>query len=146
MKKAKIELIITSFLALALILFILKATNKAKKNNSLSAVPAAPSSLTNNKAELVQELGHNFSTLEKETANLELRYDPFTSSQITSKRIDATGISLKGVIWDKNKPMALINEEVVKVGDKIEGYTVKEIHKDRVILTDGANSTALKLE
>jgi hypothetical protein len=145
LKKEKTELIITSFLVLVLVLFVLRATNKTKKKGPLPTAPVV--ALANNdKVILSSESGYNFSALEKETANLELKDDPFTSNPITNKRIDATGISLKGIIWDKNKPVALINEEVVKVGDSISGYSVKEIDKDKVILTGGVNITTLKLE
>ncbi|NQT22894.1 MAG: hypothetical protein HQ579_05575 [Candidatus Omnitrophica bacterium] len=56
------------------------------------------------------------------------------------------GLSLSGIIWSKRSPKAVINSEVVSVGDNIGVYSVKEIKKDCVILSDGTEDCELKME
>jgi len=61
-----------------------------------------------------------------------------------SKRNDS-GLILGGIFWDKDKPQAIINNQIVGLGEELEGYRVIEIKKDRVILSDGANKIELRL-
>lgn len=44
------------------------------------------------------------------------------------------GLVLKGVMWDEENPVAIINDQMVKAGDVINTVTVESIEKDRVIL------------
>ena len=48
-------------------------------------------------------------------------------------------------MWDKEKPIAIINGEIIKVGDNVGGNIVVDIKQDRVILNDGAKDFELKL-
>ncbi len=50
---------------------------------------------------------------------------------------------LKGILWDPQRPSAIINNQVVGVGDRLHGWQVMEIQKDRVILSDGATTREL---
>lgn len=52
---------------------------------------------------------------------------------------------LNGILWDKEKPLAIINNTTVSVGDKIDGNTIVDIKEDRVILSDGTSNIELKL-
>jgi hypothetical protein len=62
-------------------------------------------------------------------------------------QIQASGVlQLKGVFLDQETPMALINDEVVSVGDKIGGSVVSAIKEDRVVLNDGKRDFQLLLE
>lgn len=56
-----------------------------------------------------------------------------------------SGLALSGVLWDENAPTAIVNEEIVGIGDKIGIYTVVDIQKDKVILTDGTKNYELNL-
>ena len=49
---------------------------------------------------------------------------------------------LSGIVWDEAGPIAIINNEIFGVGDVIEGNTIVEIKKDRVILSDGTTAFA----
>lgn len=53
---------------------------------------------------------------------------------------------LKGVILDDNGMVALINDDVVRVGDNVGINKVMEISADKVILNDGEKDFALNLE
>lgn len=58
----------------------------------------------------------------------------------------ATGPTLEGIMWDEKLPLALINGETVKIGDKLGSDTVIDIQKDKVILNDGSRDLELKLQ
>ncbi|MEW6593276.1 MAG: type II secretion system protein N [Thermodesulfobacteriota bacterium] len=45
----------------------------------------------------------------------------------------AAGLALSGIIWDRKKPLAVINDRVVSVGDTVKGSTILEILKDMVV-------------
>ncbi len=55
------------------------------------------------------------------------------------------GLILNGIMWDKKNPLAIINEEIVKIGDKVDGNTVVGIEQDRAILNDGNKNIELLL-
>lgn len=52
---------------------------------------------------------------------------------------------LNGIMWDKENPLAVINDEVVKIGAEIGKNTVVDIKEDSVILNDGTNNFKLRL-
>ncbi len=70
--------------------------------------------------------------------------NPFTLQKTSSKAFK--GLILGGIMWDKEKPMAIINEEIVKIGDNVSGNIVVDIKQGRVILNDGVKDFELKLE
>lgn len=43
-------------------------------------------------------------------------------------------ITLEGIIWDKNKPLALINGKIVTTGDTIKGFIITKIDKTTIEL------------
>jgi len=47
------------------------------------------------------------------------------------------GPVLGGVLWDPKTPSAVVNGRVVTVGEHVGKWTVVEIRRDRVILSDG---------
>ena len=55
----------------------------------------------------------------------------------------ATPLTLQGILWDAKSPSAVINGEVVGVGDSVGAWQVVEIQKDRVVLSDGASTQTL---
>ena len=52
---------------------------------------------------------------------------------------------LTGIIWNEDNPKAIINDEIVAIGDKIDGKTVIDIKQDRIILNDGTKEFDLRL-
>lgn len=71
--------------------------------------------------------------------------DPFTFSQEKKKSSDGNDLRLDAIMWKDQKPSAYIDDSIVGVGNKISDKTVKQIEKDRVILTDGINDYILEL-
>ena len=60
--------------------------------------------------------------------------DPFV--KVPQKVASGTGPSflLSAIIWDKDQPHAMINDEVAVVGQEINGYKVVEITGDTVVI------------
>lgn len=65
------------------------------------------------------------------------------ATEAPTKRTDlkVTGITLAG-----KASTAIVNDQVVRIGDEISSLTVKKILPDRVVLTDGTESYAVSLE
>jgi len=58
----------------------------------------------------------------------------------------AQGISLNGIIFNKDMPVAVINNTIAKEGDLIANNTkIVSIKRDSVILNDGSKDFELKL-
>lgn len=79
----------------------------------------------------------------KKTAYSSWSRDPFSASSAPIKGY--RGFVLSGIMWDKESPTAIINDNIVKIGDKISGNAVVDIKQDRVILSDGIKDFELKL-
>ena len=60
--------------------------------------------------------------------------DPFTGGSADS---EVSGFDLSGILWDAAAPIAVINGQMLRVGDEVEGYRVVTITQDRVTLSDG---------
>jgi hypothetical protein len=55
-------------------------------------------------------------------------------------------ISLKGIIWSKTKPLAIINNKIYREGDKIfEGLILEQIDPESVILNDRGEEIRINL-
>lgn len=57
-----------------------------------------------------------------------------------------TDLKLEGITYNPQNPTAIINDNVLRVGSEIDGFKVKEILPDTVILTDGIEEFLLTLE
>lgn len=55
------------------------------------------------------------------------------------------GLVLNGIAWDEVSPKAIINDQIVGVGDRIAGQTVVSIAPTGVTLSSGAQETVLKV-
>lgn len=86
-----------------------------------------------------------YDMLEQRVKSIELKRDPFTAVSIVSEEGPHSAISLTGIFWDKTKPLAIIEGNVVKKGGRVGDKTVVDIKRDRVILRDGESLSELKL-
>jgi len=100
----------------------------------------------------------HFDSIASKYKNFEQLRDPFTfakskatkkTSAKQSKRKDKTKSSipkleLRGIIFDKENPMAIINGEVYREGDLIKNFRVVRITKDGVKLVSRNNQLYLK--
>lgn len=62
------------------------------------------------------------------------------------REIDLGGLAIKGIVYFKESPVAIINDELVEKGESIGDYLVLEIEEKRVILKKGDQEFILKLE
>ncbi len=86
------------------------------------------------KALPAQESASSRQIQRQEAHRLEWRRDPFTRAVSVESQ---GGMTLSGILWDADQPMAILNGQIVRVGETIEGYRVLEIAKDHVTVTDG---------
>lgn len=83
--------------------------------------------------------------IQKEHAELAWGRDPFSASK-AGLEYQRSDLELKGISIGKDKTgFAFINNEIVKTGDKIGGYEVGEVEKNRVLLKKGGQSFYLTL-
>jgi len=84
---------------------------------------------------------------EEESRNLQFKRNPFEAPVAQSPKplSPAASISLTGIVWDKDRPMAIINGKIVKAGDRVAGCNVVEIKETSVLLTDGLKDIEVKL-
>jgi len=75
------------------------------------------------------------------------REDPFLlgSRRMTAEQANNQSLYLRGVVWDQVKPMAIINDIIVTVGDIISEKEVVKIERERVILKEGEEEIMLRL-
>jgi hypothetical protein len=62
------------------------------------------------------------------------------------KIIETQNFVLTGTFWGGSRPSAIINDEVVGLGGKVQNMTVKDIREGSVVLTDGQNEVVLSLQ
>jgi len=62
------------------------------------------------------------------------------------REVDLGDLVIKGIIYSKESPVAIINDEVVGRGENIGDYLVLEIEEKKVILKKGDKEFILKLE
>lgn len=127
------------------VVFVIAGANavKAVKKKGLKQTPIVAASTAG-----VNSTISAISRQEKEEASggkpLKWGRDPF-SGRVYAGGQEEGGLNLVGIMFDKNNPAAIINDEIVEVGDKVNGNKIIEITKDRVILNDGGRNIELKL-
>lgn len=142
-KKDLIQLGITGVLAVVLIFALSNASKKLRRMPRLDSENALPKPVD---LAVVSESKSLYDMLEQQAKLIELRRDPFTAAPITSEKTLQSGVDLTGILWDKDKPLAIIDGEIIKKGERVGSKTVIDIKRDRIILSDGEMLTELKLE
>lgn len=154
-KKTLIKLIITGVLVIILIFVLNNARRAANKVKEIRKKTLYSSVLTEQPAQ--EELQSSkvsratgkelYKKLLEETKTLTLKRDPFSFVPIVSKDAASSNkIDLSGILYDKDHPLAIINGQIVKPGDRVGVNAVINIKKDRVILNDGYKDFELKLD
>ena len=80
----------------------------------------------------------------RKTVYQDWKRDPFSLERMLNAQ--GVGLELVGIMYDEKTCHALINEDVVRIGDTIEGNKVIDIQKDKVILNDGQKNFELRLQ
>jgi len=59
---------------------------------------------------------------------------------------DGQLVDLGGIAWSESEPFALLNGQVVGVGELIRTYRITEIQQDQVVLEEGDDRIVLHLK
>jgi hypothetical protein len=140
MDKKKIEMLVIGIGLMALVLLLLnnvKESAQTKASPILSGQGAGYPALPN-VSSISKASGKN-----KESDNLKWGRDPFALTQDVEDNTQP--LKLMGITMS-DKPMAVIDDEIVSVGKKIGDYKVIRIAKYQVVLNDGKKDVILKLE
>jgi len=151
MDKKKIELIITGVLIIIFI-FVLANSFKRKRPPPAKVKPLPPEEteeipiLPLPKKEVgYRPASHEALALQKERAKLDWGVDPFYHP-IKKELTSGLRLVLKGVSIGKGRRnFAFINDEIVGEGEKILGYEVVEVERDKVLLRKGKEEFYLVL-
>ncbi len=81
----------------------------------------------------------------KRTEFVDWPRNPFAKLQTEKETSSVSDVKLGAIMWGGKEASAVINNSIVSVGDKITDKTVKQIDKNRIILTDGTNDYVLEL-
>ena len=150
--KEKAVLLIVFFVLSSLGLYYLNNWSTTLKQKVKIIEPIVPKFSTKPSVKAAEQIKQTI----KKTASLfkkpDIR-DPFLSSKDSNilkapgeKKKLVINLNLKGILWDKLVPTAIINSKVVKIGDLIFGKTVVDIEKNKVILMENGEIEILKLK
>lgn len=143
-QKDLIELGVTGILVVVMIFAFGNAVKKSRSRNIRpKVVDLAGATLT--PADKIDSRSL-YNLLEQEAKSIELKRDPFTAVPIISEKNMQSGFALTGILWDKIKPLAIIDGEVIKKGTRLGNKVVVDIKRDRVILSDGQDLFEIRLE
>lgn len=143
-KKEKIQIAVTAALAVVLLVLLgrpfIAPKLKAPKA-PLVAQPIAPP-----EPAVAPESASVFEQLKEEASRLKLGRDPFNKPVGPAAN---AGPVLSGIVWDPREPAAIIDGQIVRIGDMLASPAVEkvvDIGKNHVILNDGTRNLELKLE
>ncbi|MFH1847571.1 MAG: hypothetical protein ABH869_08490 [Candidatus Omnitrophota bacterium] len=71
------------------------------------------------------------------------REDPFDPVFEIQDRKES--LILSGIVWHTETPKAIINKQLLAIGDEIDGYIIVGINQEVVILNDGTKNFELRL-
>lgn len=69
---------------------------------------------------------------------------PFIPTEVAAKEVPM--LALSGIFWDEDKATAIIDDEIVTIGDRIGDIVVVDIQKHTVKLNDGEDDFELTLQ
>ncbi len=139
-KKERIELTITCIGVIFLIFLVIRGAQRIQvKKNSMNKTGKA---VTSSMSEPV-----SFKRAEVERSKIEKGWgrDPFFLATANAGNTELGDLIVNGIVWDEKNPYAIINTDVVKVGDKLGNMTVIKITENSVILEENGERHILKL-
>jgi hypothetical protein len=72
--------------------------------------------------------------------------DPFIWPENEKQTNEILSLTIYAITWQGEQSEAMIDDKLVRVGDRIAGKTVKRIEKNRVILTDGEKEYTITMK
>lgn len=154
-KKEKTQLIITGFLILALVFFVINAVKKVEKHKRRLTLPpeSKKAAVTGQAKEQPVDMvkpgisGKELLLALEESGKLAAGRDPFNAVLVVVPSIVYPhGLRLKGIAWDDKNPKTIINDIILSKGDKIGDSIIISIEPEKVILNDGAADFELQLD
>ena len=133
--KKKIELTITGISVIILIFLIMNHISKPKANKSISNIEPYSTS----EAAILAAPGVG------SDSSVKWGRDPFLLDTSNVKEHGMEDLVLNGIVSDRDNPYAIINNDVVKLGDKVNGMTVIEINENNVVLDENGQRHTLEL-
>ncbi len=143
-KKQK-QIIITAVLVLVLAIAWINAFAVIKKR-ATKIILASKMDTLKPQIESIKPQAVEIQTVYPKETGLEWLRCPFSGKFYTGYKGVAADLKLAGILWDKEKPQAIINNEVVSVGSSVGSYSIVEIKQYSVFLTDGSDVFELKLD
>ena len=146
-KQKKDQLIAVVLVTVCVFLLWNNVFSKKTRNNNPS-VSSGSEALRLGNVNVIQQIRQNEKTSAEEEAlwRKDWGRDPFVLGD--SSGGESPGFSdlvVSGIVWDKMRPLAVINGEVHTVGDAIKGHTILEIKESAVVLSTGQGKTELPL-
>ena len=87
-----------------------------------------------------------FTNDERQTTNDEKwGRDPFLLDASSVREQGMEELELNGIVSDKQSPYAIINNDVVKLGDQVNGMIVIEINEKNVVLDENGQKHTMEL-
>ena len=69
-----------------------------------------------------------------------------SKGRVSSSASVEENLLLQGILWDPKAPTAIVNNRVVGAGDRVGSWSVVEVRKEEVVLSDGSNRRVLRSE
>ncbi|PIP68653.1 MAG: hypothetical protein CO035_05090 [Candidatus Omnitrophica bacterium CG_4_9_14_0_2_um_filter_42_8] len=135
--KKRIELAVTGISVVILIFLVTSHMSK----------PGSGKGVSKNEAYHTSESAMTIVSEPESWDKLRWGRDPFLLDASTNsiQEQDVEDLALNGIMSDKQNPYAIINNDVVKLGDKVGGMTVIEINENNVVLDENGERHTLEL-
>jgi hypothetical protein len=137
-KKKIIILIILAALA------VLSVANGLRPSSRRNAVPASETALEDALPDRSSDRAASGERRAAKSAFASWGRNPFRKREAIHAVFGEINVS--GIMWDEKNPRAMVNDMIVRPGNKIGSYRVVAIKKDRVILNDGTNDYEFLLQ
>ncbi|MCM8784381.1 MAG: hypothetical protein NC818_06400 [Candidatus Omnitrophica bacterium] len=142
--KKKLNLI-AGVLIVVFILMLFPSLAKIKKHSKRAKKPAKTASLPAKTTPSVSE-----KELREYFAQLGLVRNPFTLGGKISKREETSEkksqtLHLSAIVWDKIQPLAIINNQVLGVGEVYENFKIISIEKEKVVVNKEGETVELTI-
>jgi len=128
-----------------------------KKPKKPSSRPAVPANVVPQQGKTVKAAEEELSldealrrmALKKDDQPVVAKGDPFQKfslkKKIQSMTLEFSDLALSGIMWEAQQPVALINGEILKVGDTVAGFRVESIKPGEVVVTRGMEKHVMQL-
>lgn len=147
-QKDRTELLITGVLIAIFVVFLVLFLGRLKTIRRPDVKTSGPSlsfMMSKFKYDASRNKGTPFILDRAAGEIIDIKRDPFAFGSAGGAQGGVLSLSLMGIIWNAAAPTAVINGNVVKAGDDVSGFKVKEILQDRVILESGTAALELKI-